>query len=508
MLIPIRHENMSARRWPVITLGLIALNIIVFVFTRSAIDGPQEQQTKTARLHLIILAATHPELTVPASVQKMLATVQENNPKEWEYLKNDRREVVDGWDTKTRLMEEPAELQAEMDSLASQYSELQAASLLQKYAFIPAERHAITYLTANFLHGGWLHLIGNMWFLWLAGFVLEDLWGRPLYAAFYLIAGVAALQFYAWTNTGSMTPLVGASGAVAGLMGGFLVRFPKMKIQMRWILGIRSLLRGGYEFSAPAYALLPLWLLTEVFYGSLFGKVSGVAHWAHVGGFVFGALVAMGVRYSGLEHLATKSVEEQMTWTSDPEIARASDLMEKGQIDEAVGCLQGFVSAKPDSVDACSMLQQAYWRKGDVPEYLELTKKLCALHLKARENDLAWQDFEEYLNSGGGQLPADTWFDLCRVAEGRQDFVRALDEYQKLIAAYPTDRRALQAQIASGRICLKNLDRPQDALKFYETAAASPIPHLDWEQTIAAAIREAKKALEAPVTAASPGATH
>ena len=95
-----------------------------------------------------------------------------------------------------------------------------------------------------------------MWFLWLAGFVLEDTWGRWLYSAFYLIAGVAALQFYAWTNPGSITPTLGASGAVAALMGAFLVRFPKMKIEMAWLFFLRI-----RTFKAPAWCLLPLWLL-------------------------------------------------------------------------------------------------------------------------------------------------------------------------------------------------------------------------------------------------------
>ena len=87
------------------------------------------------------------------------------------------------------------------------------------------------YETANFLHGGWIHLIGNMWFLWLAGFILEDTWGRVIYSIFYLVAGAAALRFYAWCSQGSFIPLVGASGAVAALMGAFLIRFPKLKIE-------------------------------------------------------------------------------------------------------------------------------------------------------------------------------------------------------------------------------------------------------------------------------------
>ncbi len=486
---------MSARRWPVITLGLIAVNIIVFLCTHWTMED-QQQQARDVKLHLILLAAMHPELTVPSEVQPMLDTIQKNNPKEWEYIKSDKRPVEDAWDARVRLMDNPEKLQEEMDSLAAQYSQVEATSLTERYAFIPAQSRLITYLTANFLHGGWLHLIGNMWFLWLAGFVLEDTWGRPLFTIFYFVAGAAAMQVHAWANDGSLTPSLGASGAVAGLMGAFLVRFPKMKIQMRWILGIRSLMRGGYQFSAPAYALLPLWLLMEVFYGTFFGQATGVAHWAHIGGFVFGALVAVGLRYSHLEHLANQAIEEKVTWTSDPEIAQASELIEKGQVEEALSLLQGFVATKPDSVDASTLLQQIHLRKGDIPAYQGITAKLCALHLKARENDLAWQNFDEFQNTGGARMPVDTWFDLCRLAEGQQKFERALSEYQKLIAAYPSERRALQAQMAAGRICLKQLNRPHDALTFYEAAAASPIPHLDWEQTIAASIREARKALE------------
>jgi membrane associated rhomboid family serine protease len=494
MLIPIRHENMSARRWPIITLGLIAVNVIVFLCTNWSM-GDQEQQVRDAKLHLLMLAAMHPELTVPQEEQELIAGVREKNPKLWNYIHNPDREIEDAWDAKIRLMDDPAALQAEMDSLASQYSQAQASSLAERYAFVPAHPKAIAYLTANFLHGGWLHIIGNMWFLWLAGFVLEDTWGRPLYLVFYLVAGAAALQVHAWTNAGSLVPTLGASGAVAGLMGAFAVRFPKMKIQMRWILGIRSLARGGYQFSAPAWALLPLWLLTEIFYGALVGQTSGVAHWAHVGGFVFGVLVALSVRYSGLEHIANRTIEEKISWTGDPEITKASELIEKGQVDEAIGVLQTLTAAKPDSVDACSLLQQTYWRKGDVPAFQDATARLCALHLKNRENELAWQNFEEFLNTGGAKMPLATWVDLCRVAEGQQNLERALSEYQKLIAAYPSEKRTLQAQMAAGRICLK-LNRPQEALRFFEMAKASPIPHLDWEQTIEGSIRDARKAMQ------------
>ena len=166
-----------------------------------------------------------------------------------------------------------------MDSLGDEYLRLTASSITERYAFMPAHPKPIAYVTSTFLHVDWWHVIGNMWFLWLAGFVLEDAWGRPLYLLVYLAAGAFACQFDAWANPASIIPSVGASGAIAGLMGAFLVRFPKMKIRMMWFfdLGLFPFCR----FWMRAYWLLPIWVLMEINYGT--GPRDGIGHWAHVG---------------------------------------------------------------------------------------------------------------------------------------------------------------------------------------------------------------------------------
>ncbi len=485
MLIPIRHENMEARRWPVVTIGLIVLNTLIFLFTHGTMDQ-QSPELGSTKAHIILLAGMHPELTMSTDARQLVDDFKAENPSEWAQIQSPTRNLIDGWDARIRLVEDPAALQAEMNSLGAKYSELATGSLVEKYAFVPAHPHAIAYLTANFLHGGWLHLIGNMWFLWLAGFVLEDVWGRPLFTVFYLIAGAAALQFHAWTNPGSIIPCVGASGAIAALMGAFLVRFPKMKIEMLWIFFFRI-----YRFKASAYWLLPLWAFMEVFYGSLFGKASGVAHWAHVGGFAFGALGAVALRYSGFETHVNKKVEKELAWECDPEIERANQHVEHGQLDEAVAVLQQHVSAKPNSMDGWNQLRQIYWRRNELPAYHEATAKTCELHLKAKNPDGAWQDYEDFMNSGGQKLPASTWFELCRMLEERANYDRALSELENLIQSYPAERQSLMAQMAAARICLKRLNRPEEALKFYRAAAASTVPHLDLDYAIQAGIKEA-----------------
>ncbi|HWX53414.1 MAG TPA: rhomboid family intramembrane serine protease [Verrucomicrobiae bacterium] len=492
MLLPIGHENMSARRWPVITLALIAINVIALVLTIWFGGETEAPEAGTVKEHILRLVLFHPELNQPPEAQQLVAAV---DPKRWEYAKANSYNlpVLDAWDANLRMGKGNEGLQEEMDALCAQYATLSKPTESQKFEFIPAHPSAISYVTANFLHGGWLHLIGNMWFLLLAGIVLEDKWGRTIYAIFYLAAGAMALQVFAWTEPQGLTPVVGASGAVAGLMGAFLVRFPTMKIKMAWLRLTRF-----RTFEMQAFWLLPVWLLMEVFYGSLAGSKDGVAHWAHVGGFVFGVAVALLLRVTGLEHKVDQSIDakvNRVVATNDAAIIEASDLMEHGRLDEALPVLQNFAAANPNNMDACRLIQQIHWRKGNLPAYQEETIKLCGMHLRTRELDIAWQEYQDFINSGGGKVPAATWIDLCRAAESQQHFDRALSEYQELIAAYPAERQSVMAQIAAGKLCVKRLNRPEDGLKFYQAAAASTVPHLDLDMNIEAGIREAKAAM-------------
>jgi len=481
---------MSARRWPIITFGLILLNFFIFLGTHWVMEK-QDSQLWQVREHILVLAAMHPQLLLTPEVQEWVADFRNHNPDDWAEMQKPNYEVIDEWDARTRGLDDPAALQSEMDSLAGQYSQLMAISVDQHCGFVPAHPRPITYLTSTFLHGGWWHLIGNMWFLWLAGFVLEDAWGRPLYLLVYLAAGAVACQFDAWASPGSIIPLVGASGAIAGLMGAFLVRFLKMKIRMMWFfdLGLFPFCR----FWMRAYWLLPIWVLVEINYGM--GPRDGIGHWAHVGGFLFGGIAAVTLRYSGLEHKMNKAIEEKVAWTPVPEISRAGDLMEHGKFDEATATLNNYLTTKPVSVEAWSLLRTVHWQRSDVPAYREVTVTLCGLHLQAKEYETAWKDYEEFLQLGGNNMPPDIWFDLCYVPEERQDFERAVSEYRKLAAAYPSERQSVLAQLSAARLCLKRLSRPQDALTFYEAAAASAVPHLDLERDIESGIREARNVL-------------
>ena len=490
MLLPLRHENMEGRRWPVITIGLIALNVLIFLSTHWTM---QEQAAREVpvREQILSLAATHPELQISdPDIEKWVRSVREANGKAWERFAERQAARRAPMESTREASGLSGGQQEEMDSLVQQLKELQSNSLAGHYAFYPAHPTAASYITANFLHAGFLHIIGNMWFLWLAGFILEDTWGRVIYPIFYMIAGVAALQVHAWMDPG--VSVIGASGAVAGLMGAFLSRFPTMKIEMGWIFWYFLRFRV-YRFKAAAYWLLPAWLLMEILYGSLFGASSGVAHWAHVGGFVFGAVVGYGIRLSGLEHVAEKGIQEKIAWVSHPLLATANEQLEQGKVDEAAANLKKLLAEKPDSVDAYRMLQQIHWRKGDSAACLAALQKLVELAVKAKDTEESLRANEDFKSAGGERLPAQVWLDLCRLIEDTQDLYRAVAEYEALAAAYPNEKQGLLANMAVGRMCLKRLNDPQKALRFYQAAAASPIPHLDWESTIRSGIEQAQK---------------
>src|SRR6266566_1065595 len=170
MLFPIKHENMTARRWPLITLGLILVNFAIFLCTHQAMED-QEDPLLSAKLHVLVLAAQHPELMVPPGAQQLVTDFQRYYPADWAEMQNPNNRAKESEDTQIESSEDRQQLQAEMDSLGTEYCKLAAASITERFAFIPAHPKLIAYLSSNFLHGGWLHLIFNMWVLWLAGFV-------------------------------------------------------------------------------------------------------------------------------------------------------------------------------------------------------------------------------------------------------------------------------------------------------------------------------------------------
>jgi len=158
----------------------------------------------------------------------------------------------------------------------------QVEAFLGRYALVPASPHARTFVSHMFLHVGLAHLIGNVWFLWLLGDNVEDRMGPFRFLAFYLLCGLAAAGMHVKTYEDSYVPIMGASGAIAGVMGAYCLMFPAARFT--------TLPPGTY----PAFVYLGIWFALQFLRGWQADRqkiVSGVAWWAHVGGFLTGALL-------------------------------------------------------------------------------------------------------------------------------------------------------------------------------------------------------------------------
>jgi rhomboid family protein len=227
-MIPLR-DNIPASRFPAATLGIIALNVLVFLHELKM--GPRLEDT------LLSFAIIPARYTEPDVAQ--LFTFPE-----------------------------------------------------QVFAFF----------SSMFLHGGWIHLLGNMWTLWIFGDNVEDRLGRTRYVALYLGSGVAAALLHIYTNAGSPVPTIGASGAIAGIMGAYFRFYPRARVET-----LVPPFIFGPTFVLPAVLFLGWWFLLQFFNGAISlgarGEgFSGIAWWAHVGGFLFGFTICLFVRSTRVVH--------------------------------------------------------------------------------------------------------------------------------------------------------------------------------------------------------------
>jgi membrane associated rhomboid family serine protease len=227
-VIPYKDEN-PTELTPVVTVGIIVLNVLAWLFVQGA-GSPEPLARSVCQLGLIPGAVLR---TVPAGTAVPLG-----------------------------------------DHLS---------------CVITATPNWLTVLTSMFMHGGWLHLIGNMWFLWVFGNNIEDSMGHARFVVFYLLCGVAAAATQVLVEPRAAVPMVGASGAISGVMGAYILLYPRVRVHTLVTLGFFLT-----TVTLPAYVMLGYWFVLQLLLGAATATSraqGGVAVWAHVGGFVTGLLL-------------------------------------------------------------------------------------------------------------------------------------------------------------------------------------------------------------------------
>jgi membrane associated rhomboid family serine protease len=287
MIIPVGHEDQEVYKLPWVTYFIMAACLIVHITISKSLDNVEDKGNVILQ-EMFEYYAQRPYLELDPEVKKILLPNQSeggNTPQGLiESYKNAYGTQVDE--------ETKAEQQAELDRMAAEFKELLNDVPYRKWGFIPAQKTVIGFFGYMFLHGGWMHLIGNLFLLYLCGPFIEDRWGKLIYTPFYLLSGIFSAFMFSVHYPSFTGPLIGASGAVSGMMGAFLITNWKTKIHFVYFITFWA--RG--TFSAPAWLMLPIWVLMEFFNARMMDSINpgegggGVAHWAHVWGFVFGVL--------------------------------------------------------------------------------------------------------------------------------------------------------------------------------------------------------------------------
>jgi membrane associated rhomboid family serine protease len=393
MIIPLSHDSGEVHRQPWVTYGIILCCAVVFLATQvlnREVSGNAERLVGAAyeywKAHPYLEAAPHlTEITGdPGSAV--------------------REQFYAIWD-------ETGEPPVPADSLEMEqqkFEELmeQAFAALEehpwyRFGLIPSAPTATGLFAHMFLHAGWLHLIPNLLFLFLTGSFIEDRWGRGLYALFYVAAGVAGAVLFASRYPGFEGPLIGASGAIAGAMGAFLVCFARTKIKFFYWLGIFF-----GTFSAPAWLMLPLWFANELFTASLMDAIkpgsggAGVAYWAHVGGFGFGVAAALIIRYAGIEGRLSKQLGREWSYDRDSVHADAMTAQEEGRPEEALELLRFALESDSEDPDLALAFFETAAGLGRVDEGIAVLAPVIWQEVTAGEREAAVSHWRALCDTG------------------------------------------------------------------------------------------------------------
>lgn len=363
-LFPIGHDESSARSIPVVSISLILICAVIFAATQTTINKEQKLieavQAEIESLKLKVYMRDNRQKggdMITALVDKDASNFYELSQKFGERISAAWELFIQG---KTVSEDDPYFIR--YLELRDLLRDQKAKSIVGKFGLKPDNVTVLSLVTSMFLHGSLGHLLMNMFFLYLFGLALEDVWGRAMYGVFYILAGVVAGGFYVAMNPGSGMPAIGASGAIAGLMGAFLFRFYKVKIHFVYYYFLLRLHYG--KFAVPALLVLPLWLAGQLLYNSLTThEIMPIAFWAHIGGFCVGVFGAFAIKTAGLGRKSIGEMDaerlQELKTLPKTDLAKGRRFIDSGQGENAVEFFDKIISENPLNLPARSELLRA-----------------------------------------------------------------------------------------------------------------------------------------------------
>jgi len=406
LLFPLRVEDAAVDRLPVVSIGIAVACALAFLFTWVLPRNPGGVGRSAVR-EILEYYEEHPYLTVRQ--QFLDDYLSESARSSLEQMHEDAPVTLDELTRETE--------QGHLDSLIDDFQAQAEGSWLRRLGLVPARGLAQPgWLTHMFLHFGWMHILGNLFFFYLVGPLLEDVWGRRFFAGFYLVGGLFAALAHFAIDPHSKIVMAGASGAIAACMGAFSWRCASRRIRMAYWIG--WFWRG--TFLMPAWLWGGFWFAAEVF--SLVTQSSGgVAVMAHIGGFVFGFASAVALTRTGYEaRKLAPAVQGATTWTQHAGIDAARGALESGDTAAAATAFQEVLRDQPldreaavglsrlqqDPAPALPLLQNLATR-GELSHAWEVALELgSAFDPQKLPDKLAWQlAASADVSSGAGDLP-------------------------------------------------------------------------------------------------------
>ncbi len=436
------------RRHPAVTYVIVAINVVAFIATAMIMSGPSNAALEAKFDEIVKVLLAHPYLVPPPEIERFFS------PEDFVYLSAAAEEMR----KKVGVPAEGTHLRQSriLEQKVAELQELLGAHPLYRLGYVPARPEIAKLFTSLFVHADFWHLLGNMLFLFIVSAFLEDVMGRPLFIAFYITGGLVATGFHVWQNPGSYAPLVGASGAVAAVMGGYLFRFWKSRIELLWLpIFFLPWLRA--RFFAPAFVIIPLWFVSDFYLAMRGTQDVGIAVWAHVGGFLFGFAVMALIGASRLEErVLDPGITAKTTWEADRDLLAAIDARQLGRQSTAVAAANRALRRDPSNEDARQLALALALETGD-----HRSAETHALHLLDRwvrtGEDALLGDLIGRLSSAESDALPEKF--LARAAahlERKGDIPSALSLYRRVATAGREPIMTLKANLKVAEICLRN----------------------------------------------------
>ncbi len=486
--IPLGNENSNVRRLPWVTFSIIILNVLIFLGTLPIVSK-QEGQLLEKRIALLEFLELNPALQFDKAVRQKL--VDEGIVTEAQWVAFDTEvSGTEGIAEHFRDMmseSQVAVLRAELDFKITDFKATIETHVYNQYGLAPNGKWKFHQLiTSLFMHGGWLHLLGNMIFFFAVGFSLEDRWGRGTFLGFYVAAGIVACLPSVISPLS--VPLVGASGAISGAMGAFLIRMPKTKIKIGWafmpfsVVGlILTISRKLYGIvNIPSYVYIPYYFLVQVLIWWVLrkvGAVDGVAYSAHFAGAAFGIAFALLMKASKIEEkFINTRIESKVAFNASPVVTEAFELMDKGDFAMAGQKLQSHLMVLPNDVGALMALIQVYQYEGNLGQVNSLYARVIRKHLSEGDKEAALYAYDSLLSSYpedqiGVKLPVRDWIMICQYVRDMGMNREAAVEFERLARSCSQDPLAARACLEGGETALLANDEML-AMRLFEMALA------------------------------------